>query len=54
MAPGFAGINAPDGGEDLLLKSSQICSIVSHSTPSLVLMYSMILFDRLAVRHHHE
>lgn len=44
-APGFAGIEAPDGAADLLLKSSHICSIVTHSTPSLVFMYSMILLD---------
>ena len=48
-APGFAGINAPDGTADLLLKSSHICSIVTHSTPSFVLMYSMILFVKLAL-----
>ncbi len=43
IAPGFAGIMAPFGGSFFDLNVSQICSIVTHSTPSLVLMYSMIL-----------
>ena len=43
IAPGFAGIMAPFGGSLLDLKSSHICSMVTHSTPSLVLMYSIIL-----------
>lgn len=46
IAPCFAGINAPCGGSLLALNVSQICSIVTHSTPSLVLMYSMILAPR--------
>ena len=43
MAPFSAGIRAPLGGWFFDLKSSQICSMVFHSTPSCVLMYSMIL-----------
>jgi len=43
IAPVAAGIMAPLGGWFFDLKSSQICSIVTHSTPSLVLMYSMTL-----------
>lgn len=35
-----AGINPPTGGEFLLLKSSDICSNVIHSTPSCELMNS--------------
>ena len=49
IAPCFAGIRAPLGGVFFDLKSSQICSIVTHSTPSLVLMYSIIL-QRPSVR----
>lgn len=38
-----AGIKAPAGGSFFFLNSSHICSIVTHSTPSCLLMYSMIL-----------
>lgn len=40
---GAEGILAPSGGLFLLLKSSHICSKVTHSTPSCLLIYSMIL-----------
>lgn len=44
ISPAGAGINAPSGAVFLLLKSSHICSMVTHSTPSCELIYSMILW----------
>lgn len=43
ISPAGAGSGAPSGGLFLLLNSSHICSIVTHSTPSCLLMCSMIL-----------
>ena len=43
ISPAGAGINAPGGGLFLLLNSSHICPIVTHSTPSCLLMCSIIL-----------
>lgn len=43
MAPGLAGITAPGAGIFLLLNSSQICSIVTNSTPSCFIKCSMSL-----------
>ena len=47
IAPCSAGRRAPSGGLFLLLKSSQISAIVTHSTPGLPLIYSMILWSKL-------
>jgi hypothetical protein len=43
ISPAGAGIRAPSGGAFLLLNSSHICAMVTHSTPSCLLMYSMSL-----------
>jgi hypothetical protein len=43
MAPGSAGNKAPFGGLFFALKVSQIVSMVTHSTPSNLLMFSMWL-----------
>lgn len=43
ISPAGAGIFAPSGTLLRALKSSHICSIVTHSTPSCLLMCSMIL-----------
>lgn len=42
-APDSAGIKAPLGGVFFDLKSSQIASMVTHSMPSCLLIFSMIL-----------
>lgn len=46
ISPGGAGIMAPSGGLFLRLNSSAISAIVTHSTPSCWLMYSMILVSK--------
>lgn len=43
ISPTAAGITAPTSGVFLPLKSSDICSNVTHSTPSCLLMWSIIL-----------
>jgi len=43
ISPAAAGIRAPSSGTFLLLKSSDISWKVTHSTPSCLLMWSMIL-----------
>ena len=44
IAPGSAGNNAPLGGLFFAFQSSQMVSMVTHSTPSNLLMFSMCLF----------
>lgn len=43
IAPGSAGSRAPLGGEFLAFQVSQMVSMVTHSTPSNLLMFSMCL-----------
>ena len=45
---GADGILAPAGGAFLLLNSSHICSKVTHSTPSCLLICSIIL-DNMSI-----
>ena len=54
MAPGSAGNNAPLGGLFFDLKSSQISSIFTHSTPGFALMYSIILALTLGLWNEHD
>lgn len=49
---GDAGIMAPSGALFLPLNSSHICSIVTHSTPSCLLIYSIILTTQLVTRYN--
>jgi hypothetical protein len=46
IAPGSAGSRAPLGGEFLAFQVSQMVSMVTHSTPSNLLMFSMCLFRK--------
>lgn len=43
IAPGTAGITAPGGGAFFSLNSAAISSIVTNSTPSCSLKYSISL-----------
>ena len=51
IAPGFAGNTAPFGGLFFALNVSQISSILTHSTPSYLLIASITLEKESVYRH---